>query len=55
MEIGVAIKRLAFIKYLFIIGLEQTEKPEPLTFFWNIGVKSAIKKNRIMTIDSVQL
>jgi hypothetical protein len=30
MEIGDAIKRLAFIKYLFTVGVEQTEKPEPL-------------------------
>jgi hypothetical protein len=30
MEIGEATKRLAFIKYLFTVGVEQTEKPEPL-------------------------
>jgi hypothetical protein len=30
MDIGDAIKRLAFIKYLFTVGVEQTEKPEPL-------------------------
>jgi len=30
MEIDDAVKRLAFIKYLFTVGVEQTEKPEPL-------------------------
>jgi len=30
MEIGDATKRLAFIKYMFSVGIEQAEKPEPL-------------------------
>lgn len=43
MEIVDATKRLAFIKYLFSVGVEQTEKPEPLCWASLLTFQDAVE------------
>jgi hypothetical protein len=43
MEIAEAVKRLAFIKYLYNVGVEQTRKPEPLCWISLLTFHDAVE------------
>jgi hypothetical protein len=55
MDIGEATKRLAFIKYLYTVGVEQTKKPEPLCWASVLTFHDAVELLLQLTAEYVNV